>query len=271
MPAVSLKFSKIFVVVDPTRLVQPAVLRAEAIARLNRAQILLYCCIAGEPSSDPATPANAEVRATRDWLERIAAGARSRDVEMRVEVECSTNWRQSIVEAAARSECDLVIKTASQHSLVGRLFSATADWMMLRAAASPVLLVSRTGEQASDHRRLLAAIKLKPEDPDHEIMNKRIVDLAHYLAEVAGFEMHAVTAYRGEDVFYDRQAFADSCRLPRNQVHAAEGAPQHGIAAVAAEIGADTIVIGNPGDSETARRLIDQVDADVLVLSAEAA
>lgn len=269
MPGVSLKFSKIFVVVDPTRLVQPSLLRAEAIARLNRAQILLYCCISGEPSSDPATPANLEVGVTREWLERIAEGARLRDVDMRVEVQCSTNWRQSIVEAAARCECDLIIKTVSQHSLVGRLFSATADWMLLRAAVSPVLLVSSAGQQAPAHRRLLAAIKLKPEDPDHEAMNARIVDLAHYLATVAGFELHAVTAYRGDDVFYDRQAFADSCRLPRNQVHAAEGAPQHGIAAVAAEIGADTIVIGNPGDSETARRLIDQVDADVLVLSAE--
>jgi universal stress protein E len=268
MPGVSVKFSKIFVVVDPTRLVQPSLLRAEAIARLNRAQILLYCCIPGEPSSDPETPANLEVSATRDWLERLAEGARSRDVDMRVEVECSTSWRQSIVEAAAHSDCDLIIKTASHHSLVGRLFSATADWMLLRASTSPVLLVSRTGQQATSHRRLLAAIKLKPEDPDHEEMNERIVDLAHYIATVAGFEMHAVTAYRGEEVFYDRQAFADRCRLPRNQVHAAEGAPQHGIAAVAAEIGADTIVIGNPGDSETARRLIDQVDADVLVLPA---
>jgi nucleotide-binding universal stress UspA family protein len=128
---------------------------------------------------------------------------------------------------------------------------------------------SRVGLKELSHRRLLAAIKLKPEDPEHEAMNARIVDLAHYLSSVAGFEMHAVTAYRGEEVYYDRQAFADSCRLPRNQVHAAEGVPQHGIAAVAADIGADTIVIGNPGDSETARRLIDHVDADVLVLPAE--
>jgi nucleotide-binding universal stress UspA family protein len=269
MAGSSLKFSKIFVVIDPTRLVQPSLLRAEAIARLNRARIVLYCCIPGEPSSDPSTPANLEVVATREWLERIAEVGRSRDADMTVEVECNTNWRQALVEASARSGCDLIVKTSSQHSLVGRLFSATADWMLLRSATSPVLLVTHAGTKVGAQRRLLAAIKLKPEDPGHEQMNARIVDLAHYLATVAGFEMHAVTAYRGDEVFYDRQAFADSCRLPRNQVHASEGAPQHGIAAVAAEIGADTIVIGNPGDSETARRLIDQVEADVLVLPSD--
>ena len=263
MAEAGVKFSRVFVVVDPTRLVQSALLRAEAVARLNGAQIVLYCCLSGEPSDDSV---KLELKVTRDWLARVAEAARSSDVDVRIEVESSTNWRQSIVEAAARSDCDLIIKTASQHSLVGRLFSATADWMLLRAATSPVLLVGRTAVEARPKRKLLAAIKLKPEDPDHEIMNDEIVNLAHYLSTVAGFELHAVTAYRGDDVFFDRQAFADFCRLPRHQVHAADGVPQHAIAAVAADLGADTIVIGNPGDSETARRLIDQVDADMLVL-----
>lgn len=266
MSAASIRFAKIFVVADPTRMIQPALLRAEAIARLNRARIALYCCIAGEPPEDTATPAGLEVKITRDWLERVADTVRSHKIEIHVEVECSTDWRQAIVEAAARAECDLIVKSTSRHSLVGRMFSATADWMLLHTATSPVLLVSGAGLRTRTHRRLLAAIKLKPEDPEHEEMNARIIDLAHHLSAVAGFEMHAVTAYRGDDVFYDRQAFANSCRLPRNQVHAAEGAPQHAIAAVAADIGADTIVIGNPADSDTAHRLIDHVDADVLVL-----
>ena len=269
MTAANLKFTSIFVVIDPTRMVQPALLRAEAIARLNGAKLLLYCCIPGESSDDPEASVNLELEATRGWLERVTEAGRAIDLEMSIEVESQPNWRLAIVEAAARSRCELIVKTASQHSLVGRLFSATADWMMLRTAVSPVLLVSQTASKRDAPRRLLAAIKLKPEDADHEIMNTRLVDLAHYLSSVAGCEMHAVTAYRGEEVYYDRQAFADSCRLPRNQVHAAEGAPQHAIAAIAADLGVDTIVIGNPGDSETARRLIDQVDADVLVLPAE--
>ena len=268
MADVTVQFAKVFVVVDPTRMIQPALLRAEAIARLNRAQILLYCCISGEPSNAAATPGDPELESTKRWLERLAEEGRSRDLDVRVEVECSTNWRQAIVDAATRSGSDLLVKAASRHSLVGRLFSATADWMLLQAVTSPILLVTRASINDLSRRRLLAAIKLKPEDPDHEAMNQRIVDLAHYLSAVVGFEMHAVTAYRGDDVFYDRQAFANSCRLPRKQVHAAEGAPQHAIAAVATDIGADTIVIGNPADSETARRLIDHVDADILVLPA---
>jgi nucleotide-binding universal stress UspA family protein len=105
-----------------------------------------------------------------------------------------------------------------------------------------------------------------PEDAAHEALNEQILELSHRIAEANDFEVHAATAYKGDEMYFDRQKFADYCNLPRNRVHAVEGPPYTAIANAAAEAEADTIVIGNPGKSETAQRLIDHADADIIVL-----
>lgn len=264
----NVRFGKIFVVVDPTRMLQSALLKAEEIARLNKAELVAYCCVFDRNSDARAEARDAMLDTTRNWLERIVAVPRSEGITVEVELEWSEDWRHALVDAASRSGAGLIVKSASKHSTMGRLLTATSDWMLLRRAASPTLLVNDVQARGAS-RKLLAAIKQKPEDPLHERLNETIVDMSHYIADSAGFEMHAVTAYKGKDVFYDRQRFADSCRLPRNRVHSVEGAPHYAIAEAARDIGADTIIIGDPTDSETAQRLIDHVDTDILVLPAK--
>jgi nucleotide-binding universal stress UspA family protein len=249
-------------VVDPTRLVQTAFLRAESIARRNGATLVVYCCIADGKGESPSQSITERVDIVRDAIERLVASSGVEKTEIRV--EWSADWRRTLVDAAVGSGCDLIIKQASRHSLVGRVFSATADWMLLRDARQPVLLVMERAVSAT--RRVLAAIKLKPDDRDQEALNERIVELSHYLADAVGFEMHAATAFKGDEVYFDRQRFADFCRLPRKNVHAIAGAGHVAIAKAAAEVGADTIVIGNPENSETAQRLIDHANSDIIVL-----
>lgn len=256
------RFSKIFVVIDPTRFVQPAFLRAESIAERNGAQLVVYCCIADGTGESPDQSITERVDIARGAIERLVSSSRVEKAE--IIVEWSDDWRRALVDAAVHSKCDLIVKQASRHSLVGRVFSATADWMLLRDAAQPVLLVS--GRALGDKRRVLAALKLKPDDEGQETLNEKIVELSHYLSDAVGFEMHAATVYKGDDVYFDRQRFADFCRLPRNRVHAVGGSAHVAIAKAAAEVGADTIVIGNPENSETAQRLIDHANSDMLIL-----
>jgi len=260
------RFSRIFAVIDPTRFVQTAFLRAEAIARHNGAQLVAYCCIAEGSGDSPHERTMQRLEVVRKSMERLVGGSAA--VKTDVRVEWSDDWRRALVDAAVDSKCDLIVKQASRHSLVGRVFSATADWMLLSDVQQPVLLVA--DRMPEDHRRLLAAIKLKPDDADQEQLNGSIVELSHYLSDVVGFEMHAATAYRGEEIYFDRQKFADFCGLPRNRVYAVEGAAHVAIARAAQEIAADTIVIGNPQRSETAQRLIAHAICDILVLPATA-
>jgi nucleotide-binding universal stress UspA family protein len=256
------RFSRIFAVIDPTRFVQTAYLRAEAIAKSNGAELIAYCCVS-EGNGDSAQESIADrMEVVRESIQRMATLP---EEQLTVYVESANNWRRALVEAAAGSNTDLVVKIASRHSLVGRVFSATADWMLLSEARQPILLVAdRVG--SAEPRRLLAAIKQKPDDEEHEQLNRQIVELSHYLGDVVGFDVHAATAYKGDDIYFDRQRFADFCRLPRNHVHAVEGAPYVAIAKAASDVGADTIVIGNPEESETAQRLIDHADADMIIL-----
>lgn len=258
------RFSRIFVVIDPTRFVQTAFFRAEAIARANGAELIIYCCIAEGSGDSPNERTTERLKLVRESIERLLAGSAVENTQIRA--QWSDDWRRALVDAAIGSRCDLIVKQASRHSLVGRVFSATADWMLLSDASQPVLLVA--DKMPAAERRVLAAIKLNPDDARQEALNAKIVELSHYLSEVVGFQMHAATAFRGDEVYFDRQKFADSCGLARNRVHAVEGAAHMAIARAAAEVGADTIVIGNPERSETAQRLIDHANSDILVLPA---
>ncbi|MGD8324834.1 MAG: hypothetical protein PVF50_10765 [Gammaproteobacteria bacterium] len=260
------RFSKLFAVIDPTRFVQTAFLRAEAIAKGNGAKLIAYCCISDGNGESPEERTDERIRVVRDSIQRLATLP---DDQLEIQVESGSDWRRVLVDAAIASGSDLIVKIASRHSLVGRVFNATADWMLLSEARQPILLVADR-QPRSTPRKLLAAIKLKPGDDERESLNEEIVELSHYLGDVVGFEVHAATAYRGDDVYFDRQRFADFCRLPRNHVHAVEGAPYVAIARAASNVGADTIVIGKPEKSETAQRLIDHADADMIVLPSSA-
>jgi universal stress protein E len=266
MPEGSQRFQSIFVVIDPTRMIQPALIKGEWIAAKDDASLRVYCCVYDEQFATNEAEQQTEIRLTREWLDRLTGPAREKGLNVEVDVEWNSDWRTAALEAAKAADAGLVIKTASQHSAVGRRLMKTSDWLLLNKCACPVLLVS--GHRLWDNKRVLAAVKLKPEDELHEQLNADLIDVSHSLAERAELELFAATAYQGDDMFFDRQKFADLCRLPRSSVFAEEGAPERAVAKIADNVKVDVIVIGNPGEAKrnTARLLIDQVTADLLVL-----
>jgi universal stress protein E len=262
----------VFTVLDPTRMIQPALDKAEWVAERNKAKLQLYCCVYDTHLAFQRESQDAAVELAGQWLERLAARARDKGLEVSITVESSPDWRDAIAAAATASRCDLIVKTTSLHGPVTRRLMKTADWTLIRRCPSPVLLVNPI--QSANTKVVLAAVKLKPADEVHIGLNEQVVDMSHRIAGVLGAELHAVTVYRGDDVFFDRQQFADRCRLPRNRVHATEGAVHRGIAEIAAKIGAGVIIVGNaagadrPGKTEDAARLvIDEMrTSDIIVL-----
>lgn len=264
---------KVFVVLDPTRMIQPSLEKGEWIAQRNQAQLHVYCCCYDSQLAFDQLAKQATLERTRQWLDRIAAPARERGLEVVTEVGWSPEWRDAIVAAANESGADLVVKTASRHTPLARHLMKTADWALLRNASCPTLLVSPT--EPASNRVVLAAVKVRPGDDGYSALNERVVAMGHRLARVLGGDLHAVTAYRGEGIYFDRQRFADVCRLPRNRVHSAEGAAHRAIAEVAEEIGAGVLVIGCKNGQadersgivgDTAARVIDAVRSDIVVV-----
>ncbi len=264
---------KIFVVIDPKRLVQPALEKAEWIAQRNGATLELYCAVSEAAVLGDEALEEQLIERTRAAIERHIRPAREAGIEIAVKVEAHEDWRRAIASAAAGSGADLVIKTASPRGQLRRRLMETSDWTLLRNCARPVLLVNQY--RSDSPRVVLAAVKLRPGTDVYEALNARIVDTAHRIAGLLDAELHAVTVYKGEGIYFDRQRFADACRLPRSRVHATEGSSYEGIAEVAANVGAGVVIVGSaprPARGSvlgaTAERVIDEVDADVVVLPA---
>ncbi len=268
--------STIFVVLDPTRMVQPALERAEIILRRSPAKLHLFCCTYDADFAEAKDHQQAVMAELSDWVERLATRARDDGRDVTTQVDWQEDWRSAIVVAAAAADASLVIKTASRHSALGRRFLRTSDWTLLRECHCPTLLVSDRSRW--DRKAVLAAVKVDPENATYDQLNKDVLAVAGAIAEGAGFDLHAVAAYRGEALL-DRQRFADAVGLPRNRVQAGEGTPHEVIAQAAGDIGAAVVVVGSPGSSiardklskaHTAHWLIDHVDTDVFVVPARA-
>ncbi len=266
---------RIFTVIDPQRLVQPAFERGEWVAARNGAILHLYCCLGeeGVAADDPA--AIFAMERTIRWLKRLTQEASEYEVTTEIQVEWNANWRERIAEAARECNADMIVKTVSRHGGLTRQLKATSDWTVLRNAHCPVLLIDPV--RPPQPKKVLAAVKLNPDSEEYQVLNQQVVALSHRIAASLDAQLEAVTVYKGDQMYFDRQKFADSCDLPRNRVHAVEGSAHRGIAAVAREVDADILVIGRANHhvkeggsiiGDTAQRIIDAVDTDLVVIPA---
>ncbi len=273
--------TKVFVVLDPTCMEQVALQSGEEVVRAYRthrgvdAALHVYCCVNPDSvaviaDADPAQSQQKTVARVEQWLERLVAKSRQDGIAVQTEVEWREDWRRAIVEAAARQNSSIVVKNMTQHSRFVRLVRETSDWTLIRACHCPVLLV-KTGRPFR-MQNLLVAVKHSPGSEAYEKANDNILDAARRMASDLGGRLHAVTCYEhGHPP--DRQRFADRCGLSRSQVSAGQGVPEKVIAEVASEQNTDLVIIARVAHPDapsavgkTARKLIDELDTEVLVL-----
>jgi len=66
---------KVFAILDPTRMVQPALDKAEWVAERNQASLTLYCCVYDTELAFQRESQDAAVGLARAWIERLAERA----------------------------------------------------------------------------------------------------------------------------------------------------------------------------------------------------
>ena len=271
----------VFVVLDPTCMEQAALEWGEEVVRIFSAtqniaaSLHVYCCVNPEsvavsPDADGETAEANTVARIEAWVERLVAQTRASGMTVTTEVEWRDDWRHAIPDAAKRNQSAVVIKNMTQHSRFVRLVRETSDWTLIRECECPMLLV-KTGRPVST-QNLLVAVKHNPDDEAYRKANDDILAAAKQMASDLGGRLHAVTCYdHGSQP--DRQRFADSCGLDRSQVSAGAGVPEKLIAEVAEERDTNLVIIArvakpdNPGAvGKTARKLIDELNTEVLVL-----
>jgi universal stress protein E len=271
----TLAFNAILAVIDPTTDNQRALDRALGLAAQGGATVHAYlCCYSNARAEDFAALQRVEVARHEAWLAALAARYREQGHAFTCEVEWSDDWRESIARAAARRHCELIVKSTYRHSQVRRRLLKTSDWVLLRRAACPVLLVKQ--ETIAPLRCVLAAVDIQADDDAHRQLNSAVVALARQLgASAEDCVVHAVSAC--EDRERQRQAarLAALAEVDAARAHALLARPEDAIVDCAALVAADLVVVGSVTrhglgaltTGNTAERALDVLDADVLVVT----
>ena len=268
---------RFMVIVDPTQASQPAFERALQSALMCGAGLHLYTCVCRPPGLAEGEVHEASLERFRSEVEgsmhALASRVAAAGLEAGVEVGCAGDFRQEMVQAAARVRADLVFKYAEPHSSVQREQRETADWLLLRLSPCPVLMVKDRRDWSA--RRVLGAVNLGSHDLAHIKLNHQVVSEAQRFAQDFGAEAHFVSAYPDQNRAPDRHDFARLCGTDIARAHTRHGPAARVILEVADAIGADLVMIGTVARSgllgtvvgNTAERVLDESPADVMVLN----
>ncbi len=267
---------KLLAIIDPTTDKQRALRRALHIARRTGAAVHAFlACHSTADSDDHAALERAEVDRHTLWLASVLERSAPDGVQLTSEVVWSDDWRATLAAVAASSDCDAIIKSTYTHSATRRRLLKTSDWALLRAARCPVLLVKR--DTIDVDRRILIATNPGVEDPVHQDLNATIVAIGRALTEGRDdLELHAVCAYAGSDRFTHPPDLALFAGIDEDRAHCKAGDPHDVIVDCAKNLRAELVIVGDAHRSglsaavkgNTAERLLDRIETDVLVVAA---
>jgi len=268
-----MQLEKIFCVIDPTTPNQRSLLRGMGIATGAGASLHMYVCMAPPTGlkarlKEPALVA--EAQRYEAWMEKLAKPAVERGIKVTTEVECHEDWREALAPAAKRAGADLIIKGSFRRNSLRRQLLKTGDWALLRSAKSPVLFVKR--DEVGRLDKILASVNVNAKDKKHQALTEEVIAYAKFVAESTGAKLHAVNAYSDSMQFVHPPDLAKKLGIERRQAHVGQGAPERVLAEVVEKLGNPLVIIGSVARrgvggaivGNTAERLLDHVDADVL-------
>ncbi len=275
-----MKINRVLCIIDPTTNRQRSLDRAAFIARQGHAEVHALLCFS--PPLQVSADDSGELQAAEQlrhelWLGHLVQPLLDAGATVTTEVRSSTDWRAALAAAVRKAKVDLVIKAASPRSPLQRRLMKTSDWLVLRDSPCPVLFAKRL--EGREIKRVLAAVNIAAKDEAHIRLSDTVITSARDLAEQLGAELNAVNAYTESKNFIHPPDLAKRVGIARQQAHVGDADPEDLITAVATKIDAGLVVIGSVGRKgmaaavvgNTAERILDTVDADILILVQPAA
>lgn len=281
---------KLMAIIDPTTDEQIALDRAVRLAVDTNGMIHAFCCIylseeemADSPSRKDAK--HQELTKLQQWLDELAKPIIDQGISIATEAYWNENWYDSSCHAAARHGASMIIKNSIPHSTLARKLSRTSDYTLLRYAPCPVLLTKSDDDWING--RILAALAIDKQDPEHDLLNNSIVTEAQRLAQATGFDLHLVASHyeradiatvlnilSDEDTSFE-DVIAERYGVPSGHVHIKEAQAKEAIIDTAKEVGADVLVMGTIARKgikgallgNTAEKVLDELDIDILTVS----
>ena len=267
--------SKILAVVDSRKKQQLALNRAIQLCKISGAALHILA-----PNPHASTESMAK-------LEALAAPLLADGLEVYLHELWHGTLTDTIIHVRQMERCHLIIKDARPFQPVKNTFKTPHDWSLLRQCRVPVLLVKT--DVLWERAPILAAINADPDDYQHGIMNRAILEYTREIAFAYSSEVHLATAYptthlaarHYEDGISDREAYRRRCieyaheyQFNEEKLFVEQGPTETMIQKLIQESGARLLILGSHARTglsafaigNTAEQLLTQIDIDILVL-----
>lgn len=283
--------STLFVIIDPTRETQPALVRATDIARQMGGRLHVFCCDYVEKEDLGRFKSRADAKKqtlakSRELVEQLVAPLRKAKISVSTEVIWNQGWYQAAVHAAAREAADLIIKSTYSRKGSHHPLNERSDFYLIRNSTCPVLLT----KSGISHRlqKVLAAVAIEKTYKEHDSLNNRIVAQARRITRAAGAELHLVAALQEQpdlrkllnldkdDAEGSSQTLiAQRFGVDAEAVHVKRGAPEKVIVKAAKDLEVQAVILGTKARKglkgallgNTAEKILDKLDVDILVIN----
>lgn len=263
---------KFLVVVDPSHSENLALNRMVDIIRQRQDRELSIHLIIGFESDDKSDPdLPEEVVRGRNWRRKLLQPLLELGVEFTAEFFWTRHWQNSIINAAKRYDCDVMMLPKS--SAENRRGIADSKWALIRQAECEVVIVG--ADSSGPMKCILASVNIQTDEADYVALNDKILGHGKDLANFYGAELHVVNAYKSAEDFPDRGRIQRMVDLPRENIHRDMGRAEDIISDVARKVNADLVIVGTKarhGLQATLRgnvseKIIDKLTVDVMALN----
>ncbi len=292
------ELNKILVIIESGVEKQPALERARQLAKYSEAELELFIAEHSTYLEDGFYFEPVRARELRREhgeknlavLEEMAQPLR----ENGLEVSCATAWGnppyEEIIRRVDELKPDLVIKSTRHHERLARLVLGNEDWELIRYCPAPLLLAK---DQDWDfHPRFIAAV-----DPEHShdkpaSLDHKLIQVAGYMAAVSDGLVHLYHSTHlpplagmypiESDYQVDSAKIRDlgaQYDIAQAQCHVSDADISTSLSELTADLRASAVVMGAVSRSRldrmlignTAERLLDRLECDVLVVKPDAA
>lgn len=265
----------ILVVLEPEDTQGLALKRARLIANATQSELHLLVC---DKQQDHSA-----------FLDEMAEELREDGYTVTARQDWQESSHQTIIAAQQAEGCGLVIKQHLPDNPLKKALLTPDDWKLMRFCPCPVLLVKT--DRPWSGGKVLAAVDVGSDDPEHRDLHAGIVCHAYELAHLAKGELHVLSAHpapvlsAADPTFQLRetiaaryreacQRFQDEYGLSNRQLHVAEGPADILIPQMALQLDAAVTVIGSVARTglsgvligNTAEVVLDTLESDVLVI-----
>jgi universal stress protein E len=260
------------IVVDSAHSEHLALNRIVNFAGRQRHSSMSVHVFAGFESDDLSTPDRPmEVIREPSWLEDLLVPLKNSGVKFTAELFWTRNWETSIINAARRTEAELIV--ISQSSATNKTGITDSIWSLLRNSEIPVLTIE-PGAPAK-RENILAAVNMQTTDDEYDALNRKVLLHGQMLADFYDAKLHVVNAYYDSEDYPDRDKVRRIVDISRQDIHVDMGKPEEIIAKVTKQLHADLVVMGTMARRgiratlrrNTSEKIIESLAVDVLTLN----